>query len=76
MKDKKNKFIELAQSRVNKAIKSINLIGNLSNKSHYSYNNDQVQQMLSALDKEIRSVKDKFRNSKKSKENNGFEFKK
>ena len=43
MKDKKNKFIELAQSRVNKAIKSINLIGNLSNKSHYSYNNEQVQ---------------------------------
>ena len=35
-------------------IKSIQLIGNLSNKSHYSYTSEQVSQMMSALDKEIR----------------------
>ena len=34
MKDKKAIFVKLAKARVSKTIKSINLIGNLSNKSH------------------------------------------
>jgi len=75
MKDKKTKFLELAKLRVNKTIKSIQLIGNLSNKSHYTYSSEQVNQMISALDKELKQVKDKFKNSKKNEEKNGFEFK-
>jgi len=75
MKDKKTKFLELAKLRVNKTIKSIQLIGNLSNKSHYAYSSEQVNQMISALDKELKQVKDKFKNSKKNEEKNGFEFK-
>ena len=75
MKDKKSKFIELAKLRINKTIKSIKLIGNLSNKSHYSYSTEQVNQMITALDKELKKVKDKFKNSKKNDEKHGFEFK-
>ena len=75
MKDKKTKFLELAKLRVNKTIKSIQLIGNLSNKSHYTYSSEQVNQMISALDKELKQVKDKFKNSKKNEEKDGFEFK-
>jgi len=75
MKDKKTKFTELAKLRVNKTIKSIQLIGNLSNKSHYLYSSEQVHQMMFALDKEIKIVKEKFKNSKKGEEKHGFEFK-
>lgn len=75
MKDKKSKFLELAKLRVNKTIKSIQLIGNLSNKSHYSYSNEEVSQIMSALDKEIRLVKEKFKNTKKSTKKDDFEFK-
>ena len=35
MKEKKLNFTNLANSRVNKAIKILRLISNLSNKSHY-----------------------------------------
>ena len=73
--DKKNKFLELAKLRVNKTIKSIQLIGNLSNKSHYSYSSEQVSQMMNALDKELKKVKDKFKNSKKDEKKDGFDFK-
>ena len=31
--------------------------------------------MISALDKELKKVKDKFKNSKKNEEKDGFEFK-
>lgn len=74
MKDKKNKFIDLAKSRTNKAIKAINLIGNLSNKSHYSYSPQQINQVFSAIEKEIKLVKRKFLSTKKNEKTYGFEF--
>ena len=73
MKDKK--FRELAKSRTNKAIKSIKLIGNLANKSHYSYSSSEADQVLGALEKELRVVKQKFRNSKSGRIRDEFDFK-
>ena len=35
--DKERKFKELAEKRVNRALDSIRLIGNLSNRQNYSY---------------------------------------
>ena len=74
-KKKEEIFIKLAKNRVNKAIKTIKLIGNLSNKSHYYYTPSQVSQITSALDKEIKLVKEKFKNSKGSNQKDEFEFK-
>ncbi len=72
MKD--NKFRELAKSRVNKAIKAIQLIGNLANKSHYSYTDKEADQVLNALEKELRATKYKFKNSKSGRRRDIFEF--
>ncbi len=74
-KKKEEIFVKLAKNRVNKAIKTIKLIGNLSNKSHYYYTPSQVSQITSALDKEIKLVKEKFKNSKGSNQKDEFEFK-
>ena len=71
MKEESNiKFKKLANARVNKAIKLIKLIGNLSNKSHYSYTQDDAEKIISTLNQEIRNIKDKFysKNSRDSKE--------
>jgi hypothetical protein len=73
MKDKK--FRELAKSRTNKAIKAIKLIGNLANKSHYSYTNEESDQILNAIEKEVRVIKQKFRHSKSGRNRDEFEFK-
>lgn len=75
MKEKEDKFLKIAELRVNKTIKSIQLIGNLSNRSHYSYTPQQISQIMSALDKELKIVKEKFKNSKNNEKKNGFEFK-
>jgi len=37
MKGKRENFVRLAEGRVNRALKDIRLIGNLSNRSAYSY---------------------------------------
>jgi hypothetical protein len=58
-KDRK-KFVELAQKRVVRAIKDIRLIGNLSNKSNYSYTDEDVQQILRALNAEVKKLRQRF----------------
>jgi ABC-type Fe3+-hydroxamate transport system substrate-binding protein len=59
-RDPKAKFIELANKRVNKAIKDIRLVGNLSNKSTYSYDEAQAKKIIRVLQKELDAVKGKF----------------
>ena len=71
----KEKFHKLAKSRVNKAIKTIKLIGNLSNKSHYTYEQKEVDQIFNALNKEIKSTQSKFNHSKSSNPDGEFDFK-
>ena len=72
---RENKFKVLAKSRTNKALKSIRLIGNLANKSHYSYSSSEADQVLGALERELRVVKQKFRNSKSGRNRDEFDFK-
>lgn len=59
-RDPKAKFVELANKRVTKAIKDIRLVGNLSNKSTYNYDDAQARKIIRALQKELDVVKAKF----------------
>jgi ABC-type Fe3+-hydroxamate transport system substrate-binding protein len=54
------KFVELAEKRVSRAIKDIRLIGNLSNKSNYSYTDEDVKKIVKALDAEVKRLKQRF----------------
>ena len=56
----REKFVELAENRVNRAIKDIKLIGNLSNRSNYSYTDKDVKVIYSALKKALEDVKSRF----------------
>jgi hypothetical protein len=56
----REKFVELAEKRVNRAIKDIRLIGNLSNRSNYKYADDDVRTIFSVLEKELRSARERF----------------
>jgi len=64
----REKFVALAEKRVKRAIKDLQLIGNLSNKSNYSYNEQDVKKILHALSNEIKILKRRFSNEKKSSE--------
>lgn len=64
----REKFVALAEKRVKRAIKDLQLIGNLSNKSNYSYNEQDVKKILHALNNEIKTLKRRFANEKKSSE--------
>ena len=50
---KDERFIRLAEARVNKIIKMVRLLGNLSGSSNYSYTDSQVEQIYAALQTEL-----------------------
>ena len=71
MTEKERKFKMLAENRTRKAIKMIKLVGNLANKSHYSFSKMDADKICSALQNEITAVKARFK-SKKSREDVDF----
>ena len=72
--DKNIKFKELAERRVNEAVKKISVIGNLSNRANYDYTDKQVRQIITELRREVAKLAAKFDNRGKDKER-GFKFK-
>ncbi len=61
MRDKRAKFIELANNRVNRTIKDLRLIGNLSNRASYEYTEEDARKILRALQRELEDLKLRFR---------------
>lgn len=59
----RDKFVELAQKRVSRVVKDIRLIGNLSNRSNYSYADDDVKKIVSTLKSEISRLQKRFETS-------------
>jgi len=58
--DPREKFVALAERRVSNALKDIKLIGNLSNKSNYKYDDRDVKKITSTLTKALSDMKAKF----------------
>ena len=56
----REKFVYMAEKRVVKAIKSIRLVGNLSNKSNYLYTDQDASKIIRALENEVKELKGRF----------------
>lgn len=56
---KEERFIRLAEARVNKILSMMRLLGNLSSTGFYQYSRDQVEQIFTALQLEL--IKNKMR---------------
>lgn len=59
-KDKRERFIRIAEARTNKIIKMIRLLSNCSNKSAYEYNDDDVKKIFATLERELKQARLKF----------------
>ena len=54
---KREKFVELAESRTVNAIKAIRVIGKLGNKNAYQFDESDVTKIIRALSKEVDALK-------------------
>ena len=57
---KRDKFVRLAEARTNKIIDMLQLLGNCSNSSAYEYTQQDVDQIFTAIETEVREAKKKF----------------
>jgi len=60
MRDKLAKFRELAESRVNRVLHDMRLVGNLANRNNYEYSEEEAQKIIAVLEGEIKVLKSKF----------------
>ena len=72
-RNNRDKFIELTEKRVTKTLDSIRLIGNLSDKRYYDYDEKDVNQIFRALSNELSASKNRF--SDALKKNKDFKIK-
>ena len=73
-KKKRAKFIELAESRVNRTITDLRLIGNLSRKNNYEYNDEDVRKITTTLKKEMKNVEDLFKRGSEMSADDSFKI--
>lgn len=57
---KGEKFVRIATSRMNKALRAISALENLSNRNSYSYSQEQVNAMFEQLETTLAEVKESF----------------
>ncbi len=60
MRDKQQKFIEIAEKRVTRLLNDIRLIGNLSNRNNYEYTQGDVAKIFSAIESELKTSRKRF----------------
>lgn len=68
----RQKFVRLANKRVPSAIKAIQLVANLSNKSNYDYSDEDASKIVKALQDELNSCRRRFELAAKGKSNSQF----
>ena len=54
---KRENFVRLAEARVSRALDSIRVIGNLSNRSNYEYDEQDVKKIIKTLQDEVAKVR-------------------
>lgn len=67
-------FERLAEKRTVAILKKLKLLGNLSNRNNYSYSEEHIRQMFGAIDRELKSTRDRFASNPSERAGPGFRF--
>ena len=60
VRDKRAKFVQLANQRVTKALDQIRLVGNLSNRAAYDFDEEDTKKIVKALQRAVDAAKARF----------------
>ena len=70
---KKDRFQRLAEPRVTNVLKTLRILGNLSNSSNYQYSNEEVVKIFKVIREQLDLVEKKF-DAGAQKEKKEFKF--
>jgi len=57
---KRDRFVRIAERRVNKIIDNFDLLGKCSNRRNYEYSEEEVRKIFREIDRKVKEVKIKF----------------
>ncbi len=57
---KRERFERIAEARTNKILEMLRLLSNCSNKANYDYDEEDIKQIFSAIEKEVKLTKNAF----------------
>lgn len=60
-RDPRERFVTLANKRVEAAIQQLRLVGNLANRRNYQFNEAEARKIVKALQGALDDVKEKFK---------------
>ena len=60
MENKRDRFVRIVEARTNKILDMLRLLANCANKSNYEYDEEDIKQIFSAIDKEVKATKTKY----------------
>ena len=63
MSKSRNNFVRLAELRTKRTLRDIRLIGNLSNRSNYAWDGEDVTKIFSVIEAEVKIAKQRFADS-------------
>ena len=61
------RFKRIATVRTNAVLDRLRILGNLSNRQMYSYSEEDINKIFSAINKQLREVRAKFNSQKQEK---------
>jgi len=61
------RFKRVAEARTNAVLDKVRILGNLSNRQMYSYSEEDINKIFSAINKQLREVRAKFNSQKQEK---------
>jgi len=63
-RDPRERFVSLANKRVNAAILQLRLVGNLANRKNYEFDAEDAKKIVRALQRELDDLKVRFKGEK------------
>lgn len=61
MESKNEKFVRLANARIDNLVEQLRILSNLSHTSNYEYYEEQVELMFKRIEREVRKTKRAFK---------------
>lgn len=65
-RERRERFVALAEKRVGRVLQDLRLVGNLASRSNYVYDDEDLRQIFRAIDEGVRSMKQRFRTERES----------
>ena len=60
---RRDRFVRIAEKRVNKVLDNLDSLGRCSNKSNYQYSDKDVKKIFGEIDKKIKEIKVLYQSS-------------